>query len=57
MLVKKQLKRHRYALETVLEQYEPWTDNGEPEATEYPEPMQEEPLKAAEAPEEFGSKE
>ena len=60
MLVKKLLKRHRYppegmddALETVLEQCELWTDNGEPEITEYPGPMHEEPLKAAETSEEY----
>ena len=62
MLVKKLLKRHRYppegmddALETVLEQCELWTDNGATETTEYPGPMQEEPLKAAEHPEEYSN--
>lgn len=60
MLVKKLLKKHRYppegmddALQTVLEQCELWTDNGEPEAREYPEPMHEEQLKVAE-PEKIG---
>ena len=62
MLVKKLLKRHHYppegmdsALETVLQQCELWTDNGEPEVREYPEPMQEEPLKAAESPAEYSN--
>ena len=62
MLVKKLLRRHRYppegmesALETVLQQCELWTDNGEPEAQTYPDLMKEEPLKAAEPPAEYSN--
>ena len=53
MMVKKLLKKYDYppdgvddALQTVLEQCELWTDNAE--MTEYPAPMAEESLKAAE---------
>ena len=55
MMVKKLLKKHRYppegmddALRTVIEQCELWTDNEETGMTEYPGPMEEEVLKAAE---------
>ena len=55
MMVKKLLKKHRYppegiddAMKTVLEQCEMWTDNNEYEMREYPGPMGEIVLKAAE---------
>ena len=55
MMVKKLLKHHRYppegmdmALQTVLEQCELWTDNADLESREYPGPLQEVVLKAAE---------
>ena len=55
MMVKKLLKKHRYppegmddALRTVIEQCELWTDNNEYEVREYPGPMEEEALRAAE---------
>ena len=56
MMVKKLLKKHRYppegmedAMKTVLEQCELWTDNGDSGAREYPGPIGEPDLKAAES--------
>ena len=55
MMVKKLLKKHRYppegmedAMRTVMEQCELWTDNELYDVTEYPAPMEEVVLKAAE---------
>ena len=62
MMVKKLLKRHRYppegmdeALQTVIEQCELWSDNTDLEMYEYPGPMKEDVLKAAE-PEEMNGR-
>ena len=55
MMIKRLLSKHRYppegmddALRTVMEQCELWTDNELYDVTEYPAPMREEVLKAAE---------